>query len=135
MTRRKQREAIFILTFESLFGQYTIDEIIELAEECGEVEVNDYVKNAVRTIGAHAEEIDARIEKKLVKWNKARISKVSLAIMRVSVFETFYDKDVPLKVSINEAVELAKQYAGEDEYAFINGVLGAVNSELEDAVK
>lgn len=70
------------------------------------------------------------IESKLKNWKLSRISKVSLSILRVAVYELKYMDDVPTNVSINEAVELAKQYANEDDYSFINGVLGAIAKEL-----
>ena len=78
----------------------------------------------------HLDEIDQLIESKLKNWKLSRISKVSLSILRVAVYELKYMDDVPTNVSINEAVELAKQYANEDDYSFINGVLGAIAKEL-----
>ena len=83
----------------------------------------------------HVEELDALIEPKLKNWKLSRISKVSLAILRMAAYELMYVPQVPINVTVDEAVELAKQYAGEDEYAFINGVLGAVIRDMDPQVK
>ena len=71
------------------------------------------------------------IEKYSTKWKLDRIVKVSLAILRMSISEMLYLEDIPVSVSINEAVELAKKYATEDDASFVNGVLGAVAKDLE----
>ena len=63
-------------------------------------------------------------------WKINRISKVSLALLRLAVYEMLYRDDVPVSVSINEAVELSKKYTVKDDTSFINGVLGAVAKSL-----
>ena len=68
--------------------------------------------------------------KKEQGWKISRISKISLALLRVAIYEMLYQDDIPVSVSINEAVELAKKYTGVDDSAFVNGVLGAVAKEL-----
>ena len=78
----------------------------------------------------HMEEIDGHIEKHLRGWRKNRISKVALTIMRICVYEMLYEKDVPVSVSINEAVEIAKEYATPADGSYVNGVLGAVAKSL-----
>ena len=77
------------------------------------------------------EAIDKTIKNHLIKWDMKRISKVALSILRLACYEMIYIDDVPVSVSINEAVELAKLYAGDDEPAFINGVLGAIAKDIE----
>ena len=79
----------------------------------------------------HLEQVDGVIEKYSTKWKLDRIVKVSLAILRMSISEMLYLEDIPVSVSINEAVELAKKYATEDDASFVNGVLGAVAKDLE----
>ena len=83
---------------------------------------------------AHAVELDEIITRHSLKWSKQQISRVALSIMRLAVYEIQYEPDIPISVSINEAVELAKKYGGEEEAAFINGVLGGVARQT-DVVK
>ncbi|MCD8014341.1 MAG: transcription antitermination factor NusB [Lachnospiraceae bacterium] len=76
----------------------------------------DQVKNRIA-------EIDAKINEVAKGWKTDRMGKAELAILRLAVFEMLYDDDVPVKVAINEAVELAKKYGGDDASSFVNGVL------------
>ena len=75
------------------------------------------------------EEIDGIIEKNLKNWKMNRISKVALAVMRLAICEMRFFDDIPVGVSINEAVELCKKYAAKDDYSFVNGILSAVAKE------
>ena len=76
-------------------------------------------------------EIDEIISSHLTgKWKIERLNKVSLGIMRLAVYELKYLDDIPANVTINEAVELSKKFSGEDEYKFVNGVLGAIARNL-----
>ena len=59
-----------------------------------------------------------------------RMSRVSVSLLRIAVYELLYMEDIPTEVTINEAVELSKKYDGDDSYTFVNGVLGAVAAEL-----
>ena len=69
-------------------------------------------------------EIDAMINENATGWKTTRMNKVDLSILRLAVYEMKFDDDVPVKVAINEAVELAKRFSGDEGPAFINGVLG-----------
>ena len=75
----------------------------------------------------HGSEIDAIITKNLRKgWSFARISKVSRTVLRIAIFEMKYLDDVPPRVAVNEAVELAKRYGDENDPTFVNGLLASV---------
>jgi len=76
-------------------------------------------------------ELDGVIENFLKGWEVARISRVDLALLRLAIYEMLVEADVPLGVAVNEAVELAKMYGGDDSPAFVNGVLGNVARELK----
>lgn len=78
------------------------------------------------------EELNELIKPKLTKWKIERIAKVDLAILQLSLYEILYENDIPERVSVNEAVELAKVYSGDDSPKFINGVLGKILSEKEE---
>ena len=131
MTRHESRQEAFCLLFEKTFTEMDIDEIIQGATETRELSVNDFTLQLAKGTVEHLDEIDALIESKLKNWKLSRISKVSLSILRMAVYELKYLTDVPSSVAINEAVELAKQYASEDDYSFVNGVLGNVAKELD----
>lgn len=74
-------------------------------------------------IGEKLSEIDALINEKAEGWNTQRMGKVDLTIIRLAVYEMLFDEDVPAKVAINEAVELAKKYGQDESPSFVNGVL------------
>ena len=131
ISRYKMREQAFILCFESLFSDADIDELADNAGDARNEFLSDYAINCVKGIREHQDQIDEKIASNLKSgWKLNRISKVSLAIMRVAIYEMMYLEDIPVSVSINEAVELSKKYAAEDDTAFINGVLGAVVKAL-----
>ncbi len=124
MKRFKARERAFILVFESLFSDTDMNSLIELAENVEDVNLNGYSKSLAIGVVSKRAEIDEKIKLFLRKWKIDRIASVSLAILEIAFYEILYVDDVDSPVAINEAVELAKKYAGDDEPAFINGVLG-----------
>ncbi|MDD2418688.1 MAG: transcription antitermination factor NusB [Oscillospiraceae bacterium] len=126
MTRREARELAFILLFEKSFTDCSIKDILSNAGEARDIKVNAFALELAEGVDKHIDEIDPAISANSHKWNKERISRVGLAIMRLAVFEMRYMNDIPVSVSINEAVELAKKYGGDEDPAFINGVLGGV---------
>lgn len=126
MTRREARELAFVLLFEKTFNDYSIRDILINAGEARDVESNAFALSLAEGADEHVVDIDSIISKHSHKWNKERISRVALSIMRLAVFEMQYMKDIPVSVSINEAVELAKKYGGDEDSAFVNGVLGGV---------
>lgn len=129
MSRFKAREQGFILIFEKIFNEDSLDTIIENAEETREIVFDPYAKELAEGVYSNLETIDESISSHLKKgWTIKRISKPSLAIMRLAVFEMKFEDNIPDGVAINEAVELAKKYTI-DEGKFINGVLGAVSRD------
>lgn len=131
MNRHEARETAFIVLFEKLFRpEDSIDEIISSAKESEFFEANDYIFNVAEKVGEKADEIDALIEKNLVGWTIKRISKVSLAVLRLAVCEILYFDDIPVSVSINEAVEITKKYSTVQDASFVNGVLGSVSKSV-----
>ena len=85
----------------------------------------DYIDKLVSGVGLHNAEPDDYIMRYSIGWNFDRISRTAIAVMKVAMYEILYMPDIPTRVSVNEAVELAKCYAEEDTVPFINGVLGA----------
>lgn len=129
--RRKQdREQAFIIIFEKLFSDSTIEEIVNDAVESRELIPSDFAVDAAQGVYERVEEIDTAIKEHLIGWQMRRLSKVVLAIMRLAVYEIMFNNSIPASVSINEAVELSKKYAGKDDPAFINGVLGSIVKDM-----
>lgn len=128
MNRSKEREQAFILVFEKAFNpESAIEDIFSLAIESEFMEPSDFARTLATKTVENVEEIDSKIQEFAVGWTLSRITKVSLSILRIAICEILYMDDIPVSVSINEAVELAKQYAGKEDSAFINGVLGSIS--------
>ena len=127
MRRSKVREHIFKMLFSIGFDAADADEQIELyleqVEEASEEE-RGYMRKKVKDIAAHEEEIDAMINEHTTGWKTGRMNKVDLSVLRLAVYEMKWDDEVPVKVAINEVVELAKNFSGDEGPAFVNGVLG-----------
>ena len=125
------REQAFFLCFESLFSDTDIDEIADNAGDARDEIISAPAIERAKGIVEHRDDIDAVISSKLkAGWKLSRISRVSLAVLRLAVYEMKYIDDIPVSVSINEAVELSKKFTVKEDTAFINGVLGAVAKEL-----
>lgn len=131
ISRYKEREQAFLICFEKLFSDASISEISECAEESRDDNYSDFALECAKGVEDNLEEIDKIISDHLsAKWKLNRISKVSLSILRLAVYEMKYVEDIPSNVSINEAVELSKKFSGEEEYKFVNGILGAVSRDI-----
>ncbi len=127
MTRREIREHIFLMLFRKSF--YDADGLTEQINlYISDLKLPDegqhkYLTDRLQSILGRLGEIDAMLSEAASGWKLSRIGKVELTILRLAVFEMKYDDDIPVKVAINEAVELAKRYGGNDSPSFINGVL------------
>lgn len=133
MKRKLAREQAFILIFERGFLDYSIDEIIENATSARDMIDDAFARELAVGVFENLDLIDEKIEKNIRGWAISRVSRVSLAIMRLAVYEMLFIENIPISVSINEAVELAKTYGGNDDPSYINGVLGSIASGLETA--
>ena len=127
MTRSVIREHIFELLFRVEFHDaHEMDGQIRLyMNELGTISEADckYITEKTQTIAALLPEIDEKINSVSEGWPVNRLGKAELAIMRLAVYEMLYDEDIPVNVAINEAVELAKNYGGDNAPSFVNGVL------------
>mgnify|MGYP003199551748 CR=1 FL=1 len=130
MTRKQAREEAFILVFEKEFNDNTVEEILETAKEVRDLTPDEYISTVFSGVFEHLEELDGIISDKSVGWKIGRISKTALGILRLAIFEMKYLDDIPVSVSINEAVELCKKYATSDDASFVNGILSSVAKEL-----
>lgn len=125
MTRKEERELAFTLIFEKIFNEeLSIEEIVTNAIDARLIEENTFAFSLAQLTYEHIEEIDNIINLNSVGWKVERLPKVSLAIMRLAICEILYVPSIPSGVSINEAVELAKKFASQEDASFINGILG-----------
>ena len=125
MKRSEAREQAFILIFERSFKEESIDEIIEEAQIGRNLQVDDYAYDLAKQVCDNLPWLDQVISSQSKKWKLNRMSRVALSILRMSLWEIDHVDTVPVGASINEAVELAKKYGNEDDFSFVNGLLGA----------
>jgi len=93
-----------------------------------------YLREVLKQVEAHAEEIDERIAGSLSNWRLDRVAAIDRALLRLGTAEILYMEDIPPKVSIQEAVRLAEQYGGPDSPRFVNGVLDALWRRMQAEV-
>ena len=130
MTRKQAREEAFILIFEKEFNDNSIEDILETAAEARDLVPDDYINRVFKGVFDSLGELDSLISESSVGWSITRISKTALCIMRLAIFEMKYIEEIPVSVSINEAVELCKKYATENDASFVNGILSTVAKAL-----
>ena len=127
MTRRELRENVFMMLFRVEFHEEDEmpEQLVLFEEELENLNEKDsaYINHKCNEIFAKLTELDDAINEKATGWKTARMSKVDLSIIRLAVYEMKYEEDIDAKVSINEAVELAKKYGTDDSASFVNGVL------------
>ena len=125
MTRREAREALFVLLYEMTFNSpEELDATIENASEDRDLS-DAYILSTARGVYEKKDEIDARISENARGWTLSRMSRTTLSILRISVYEMLFG-NIPFNVSINEAVELAKKYDHDQAPTFINGILNTI---------
>lgn len=118
--------------YEELVLQNSNDPNVKVTKETAEEMVDEaYVKLVLTSIRDNKQTIDEKIEKYAKNWTITRMPKVDLSILRLAIGELLYVNEIPIKVSINEAVELAKDYCDDKTPKFINGILGSIANEIE----
>jgi len=129
MNRSKLREETFKLLYSLEFCKDDIEYIINSYIEensIAEIQDIDYMKNTINGILKEKENISKLISDNLAeKWTIERISKIDLVILKLAIYE-LKNTDIPFKVAINEAVELAKTYGDDNSKVFVNGVLASI---------
>ncbi|MEE1019357.1 MAG: transcription antitermination factor NusB [Acutalibacteraceae bacterium] len=131
LSRSEQREQILQLVYEKSFHDEPVNELLELANIARDYVPTGFVSDELEGIENNIEKIDGEIAKNCKNWAFSRIPRVPLCIMRIAVYELMFCDDIDTAVAINEAVELAKKYASDDDKAYINGVLGAISRDLQ----
>ena len=121
LSRRSALQALYMADVMGI----TPDRAIDGGHVPAEASLDDYAKRLVYGVAGHISQIDADIARFSKNWAIDRMPVVDRAVLRLAIFEMYYVDEVPVSVSINEAVELAKEFGGEDDsHRFVNGVLG-----------
>lgn len=133
--RRRARECALAVLYSSDITETSATSIVEDGSYPDDgITVSDYAEALIDGVSTHAAEIDARLAHTSENWAVDRMPVVDRAILRIAVYEMLYVDEVPVSVAINEAVELAKLYGGEDDSSrFVNGVLGRIARAEEQA--
>jgi N utilization substance protein B len=138
-----------IIAFQTLYEEefrldaedknFNLDEVLNrnISRYRGMVEDTDFIIELVKGVDKKAVHLDAQLQPIAPEWPIDQISRMDRIVLRMGLYELTYHKDTPVKVVINEAVELAKAFGGDNSSKFINGVLGTIykNSQEEDKPK
>jgi N utilization substance protein B len=129
MTRRGARKRILELLFEMDLGKASAEEILLKLPQGQSADKGEegFVSQAVREILSHLPELDPFIDSFSPEWPLRRMGAADRNALRIACYELLYREDIPLAVSINEAVVLAKKFGGEQSGKFVNGILGAIS--------
>jgi len=130
--RRKARSIALQALYEIDSVQHDPEETLKnLQEELGlPEETYNFVRELVEGVVKYKEKLDAQIRKYAPAWPIEQIAFIDRNILRLAIFEIIVDNKIPVKVAINEAVELAKNFGGDSSSKFINGVLGAISANI-----
>ncbi len=129
--RQKARDEVFKMLFEHEFNRdKTAEQIYEDARCAREFREDPYILSTLSGVLSHEDELLSEIEALSEGWKRNRISPTSLSVMLLCLYEMKYMEDIPLRVSLNEAVELAKRYDEEKARSFVNGILNAAMKKL-----
>lgn len=123
---RARHQALQILYQRDITGRSVESILAERAYSTEDGEPSEYCRTLALGAEAHQDVIDAQIEATSEHWSLIRMPYVDRNILRLAVYEILYEDDVPASVAINEAVEMAKVYGGDDSPKFVNGVLGRI---------
>ncbi len=127
MGRKQTREALMQLIYQmDLNKNFSKEEVTTFLEnfELSDCEI-EYLEESAYGVIDNLENINELIEKYTEGWTLERLPKVDLSILRIAFYEILYREDIPVEVSINEAIEIAKKYSTPDAFKYINGVLGS----------
>ncbi len=140
-SRRKERQ----FAFQVLYSVHaedtaskdrveaTFDHFLTTEHEAQDETAMPFARTLVHGVMEHLDELDATIARFSKHWKLSRIAQVELTILRLGIFEMRYVADIPVRVAINEAIELAKEFGDDNSRNFINGILDGVGKELAES--
>lgn len=156
MNRRKSRETVMKLMYQMSINKEELMDVIENLKaniEADEEKMNEpslverekdpdsmdlkdvdmeYIIRIANGVAQNEKLLDSKIESNLINWKVYRLSKIDLTILRICVFEMQFEEEIPERVAVNEAIELAKKFSSEKSAAFINGVLDKLMDKTLD---
>lgn len=126
MGRKQAREGTMKLLYQMELNEDFSQEAIDryLFNFTFDKKEEEYILDMTNKIKDNLEVIDEHIENHIKGWGISRLAKIDLAVLRIAICEVLYREDIPIQVSINEAIEIVKKYSLEDSFKFVNGVLG-----------
>ena len=132
-TRRDARQWAVQLLFQRDFNQGALDEALAdfWIEKNVPDEARSFMEELVRGVTQHGPAIDNKMQSYAENWDLNRMAAVDRNVMRVALYEMLYRDDIPPVVSINEAVDLAKQYSGPESGKFVNGILDRASKDIQ----
>jgi len=133
MNRKLTREELMKLLYEmDMNDEFTSERFQKYLDLLENLKIDIvYFKNTSLNFIKNYKKIDNLINEYSSDWKINRIAKIDIAIMRLAITEMLYDENIPVSVSINEAIELCKKYSNEDSHKFINGILGNINRGIK----
>ena len=142
INRRQAREITLCLVFDFGFNSEEKPEELldlyiryfpdgELPPVNEEIKNDPYISRVYFGVAENADTLDGITKNHSLKWKIERMSRVSVSLLRIAVYELLYMEDIPTEVSINEAVELTRKYENEDVVSFVNGILGGFAREAQ----
>lgn len=135
ITRRRAREKAVILLYQMDLLEKNPEEIVENDQLVGK-KFDEFSLKLINGVKDNLKEIDSIIRETVQNWSLDRIAVIDRNILRVAIYEMIYEDDIPLKVSVDEAIEIAKTLGQKpDTPKFINGVLGKFLNKISDDVK
>ncbi len=135
MGRKLARESAMKLLFQMHLNNDFSSESINIfinSDEFSDDE-KEYIVDTANKVIENLEIIDSKIEKYAVGWKVNRIPKVDLSILRIAIYEILFRSDIPVEVSINEAIDISKKYSTSESSKFINGLLGSIARDGNDS--
>jgi len=133
MNRKLTREEVMKLFYEmDMNDDFSIERSERYLNNIENMKIDTtYFRHTSLSFVENLKSIDNLINEYSSDWKINRIAKIDIAIMRLAITEMLYDDEIPISVSINEAIELCKKYSNEDSHKFINGILGNINRGIK----
>jgi transcription antitermination protein NusB len=133
VTRRKAREDAVVMLYQMDLLDKEADNILDSELLFGK-KIDEFTKELVYGVARNLPIIDNKIESVVENWTLDRIAIIDRNILRVAIYEMFFQKEIPLKVSVDEAIEIAKNIGAKDDTPkFVNGILGRILQEIQES--
>lgn len=132
LIREKVLQILYAYEINKDGHKATVDSLLEEIQDESE---REFATNLIIRVIKYNDELDEKIKERVANWEMNRIALIDKILLRIGICELLYFSDIPPKVSINESIEIAKEYSTARSGKFINGILDAVLSELKDSGK